>query len=186
MQIRSTPQVEKKNTHTQKKNVAWLGQAQRSLVFNITEHRNAVTVLFMWQLINIMQLDITTRWYSLYVCGRQAASIIAYKLYILLFYTFRTLFEELGGIFWVNSHYHLYYCNHAAKIQCFYASTMLEHTDMLYQRYQTPTEKIIRGFPSITIPRIVMSVIELVFLGTGSAYPSPHRGASCMVLRSSG
>jgi ribonuclease Z len=29
-----------------------------------------------------------------------------------------------------------------------------------------------------------MSAWELVFLGTGSAYPSPHRGASCTVLRS--
>ena len=45
---------------------------------------------------------------------------------------------------------------------------------------------LVRDFPSITIASIVMSVIELVFLGTGSAYPSPHRGASCMVLRSSG
>lgn len=79
MQIRSTLQVGKKQT-----NVAWLGQAQRSLVFNITEHRNTVTVLFMWQLINVMQLDIITRWYTLYVCGRQAASIIAYKLYIII------------------------------------------------------------------------------------------------------
>ena len=47
------PKWEKKK----KTNVAWLGQAQRSLVFNITEHRNTVTVLFMWQLINIMQLE---------------------------------------------------------------------------------------------------------------------------------
>ena len=73
-------------------------------------------------------------------------------------------------------------------MQYSYAPTMLEHTDVLnqYQRYLTPTEKIVRDFPSITIASIVMSVIELVFLGTGSAYPSPHRGASCMVLRSSG
>lgn len=28
-----------------------------------------------------------------------------------------------------------------------------------------------------------MATWELVFLGTGAAYPSPHRGASSVVLR---
>lgn len=28
--------------------------------------------------------------------------------------------------------------------------------------------------------------MDITFLGTGSAYPSPHRGASALVLRSDG